>query len=120
MSVSYQNQPYQPYQLCPRCKAALPLQTDVCYNCGYVLAAVAPPYMPGAARTGNDQQPWPGHAAPLDQSQQGWAGDPTISHRQAAGNKTAISNQATRVEVAVSAAAQAARRRQEESAPSWA
>ncbi len=116
MSVSYQNQPYQPYQHCPRCKAALPLQTGVCYNCGYALVPVAPPYRPGAARAGNNQQPWMGYAAPPHQSQQGWAGDPTISQRQAAGSRTAISNQPTRVEAAVPAAAQAARRRQEERA----
>jgi hypothetical protein len=105
MSVSYQN---QPYQFCPRCRAALPPQTGICYNCGYAIAPVVPPYMPGAVRAGSNQQPW---MTPPAQAQRGWAGDPTAGNRQAG-----ISNQPTRVEIAVPADAQAARRRQEERA----
>lgn len=36
MSLLYQN---QPFRLCPRCRAALPLQVLVCHNCGYIVSS---------------------------------------------------------------------------------
>lgn len=111
MSVSYQK---QPYQVCPRCRAALPLQIEFCYNCGYAIAATPSPYTGNAAGARSNQQPWMGNAAPPNQYQQGWANNAAISNQQTQVRKAAISNQPTKVEIAVPASAPSVRRRQEE------
>lgn len=107
MSVPYQN---QPYQICPRCRAAL--QTGICYNCGYTIASS---YTGNASGAAGNQQPWMGNAAPPDGYQQGWAGNASISNQQQMQvRKAAISNQPTQVKIAVPASAPSGRRRQEE------
>lgn len=94
MSVSYQN---QPYQVCPRCRVALPPHIGMCYNCGFIIA----PAPQGAGMVSN-QQPR--------------VGVPSNAYQQRPAS--AISDLPTQVKMAVPAAAPSIQKRQEERARS--
>ncbi len=99
MSLLYRD---QPFQVCPRCQAALPMQVLVCHNCGCIVSskyadrardrlernttADRQQPLPMNSAQGSNQQPWVSNV--VGNNQQPWAGQ-NIPPQRWAGNSTA-------------------------------
>jgi Domain of Unknown Function (DUF1080) len=84
MSVPYQK---QAFRVCPRCRAAMPLQMVVCFNCGYVI-----PSMHAGSAAARNQQPWAGNTTVNSQQPQ-WANSALRSNQQPWAGNGAVHNQ---------------------------